>query len=85
MRSISPCGQPQRRLGALATKIGDFSGLTQACAPALRHRYGVAAITAGAPLPTIAAVLGPTSLTTTAIYGTAIVAEVRELVSRVWV
>ena len=49
----------------------------------LRHSYGVAAVTAGVPLPTIAAVLGHTSLTTTAIYTTAIGAEARELVSRV--
>ena len=46
--------------------------------------YGVAAVTAGVPLPTVAAVLGHASLTTTAIYTTAIGAEARELVSRVW-
>ena len=39
--------------------------------------------TAGVPLPTIAAVLGHASLTTTAIYTIAIGAEARELVSRV--
>ena len=53
-------------------------------AQGLRHSYGVAAVTAGVPLPTIAAVLGHASLTTTAIYTTAIGAEARELVSRVW-
>ena len=52
--------------------------------PGLRHSYGVAAVTAGVPLPTVAAVLGHASLTTTAIYTTAIGAEARELVSRVW-
>ena len=46
--------------------------------------YGVAAVTASVPLPTIAAVLGHASLTTTAIYTTAIGAEAREFVSRVW-
>ena len=46
--------------------------------------YGVAAVTAGVPLTTIAAVLGHASLTTTAIYTTAIGEEARELVSRVW-
>jgi len=56
----------------------------QACPRGLRHSYGVAAVTAGVPLPTIAAVLGHASLTTTAIYTTAIGAEARELVSRVW-
>ena len=56
----------------------------QACPRGLRPSYGVAAVTAGVPLPTIAAVLGHASLTTTAIYGTAIGAEARELVSRVW-
>ena len=56
----------------------------QACPRGLRHSYGVAAVTAGVPLPTVAAVLGHASLTTTAIYTTAIGAEARELVSRVW-
>ena len=51
----------------------------QACPRGLRHSYGVAAVAAGVPLPTIAAVLGHASLTTTAIR-----AEARELVSRVW-
>ena len=52
--------------------------------PGLRHSSGVAAVTAGVPLPMIAAVLGNASLTTTAIYTTAIGAEARYLVSRVW-
>ena len=43
----------------------------------------VAVVTAGVPLPTIAAVLGHASITTPAIYTTAIGAEARELVSRV--
>ena len=47
--------------------------------PGHRHSYGVAAVTAGVPLPTVAAALGHASLTTTAIG-----AEARELVSRVW-
>ena len=41
-------------------------------------------MTAGVPLPTIAAVLGHASLSTTAIYTTALGAEACELVSRVW-
>ena len=56
----------------------------QACPRGLRHGYGVAAVTAGVPLPTVAAVLGHASLETTAIYTTAIGAEARELVARVW-
>ena len=55
-----------------------------ACPRGLRHSYGVAAVTAGGPLPTIAAVLGHASLTTNAIYATVSGAEARELVSRVW-
>ena len=51
----------------------------QACPRGLWHSYGVAAVTAGVPLPTVAAVLGRASLTTTAIG-----AEARELVSRIW-
>lgn len=45
----------------------------------LRHSYGVGAVTAAAPLPTVAAVFGHASLTATVIG-----AEVRELVIRVW-
>ena len=52
--------------------------------PALRHSWGVAAVTAGVPLPTVAAVLGHADLSTTAIYTTAIGAEHREFVARVW-
>ena len=44
----------------------------QACPRGLRHSYGVAAV------------LGHASLDTTAIYTTAIGAEARELVTRVW-
>ena len=56
----------------------------QACPRGLRHSFGVAAVTAGVPLPTVAAVLGHADLSTTAIYTTAIGAEARELVARVW-
>ena len=56
----------------------------QACPKGLRHAYGVAAVAAGVPLPTVAAVLGHASLTTTAIYATATGAEARELVARMW-
>ena len=56
----------------------------QACAKGLRHAYGVAAVEAGVPLPTIAAVLGHAAITTTAIYTTALGAEARELVARMW-
>ena len=56
----------------------------QACAKGLRHAYGVAAVAAGVPLPTVATVLGHADLTTTAIYTTAIGAEARELVARMW-
>ena len=51
----------------------------QACAKGLRHAYGVAAVAAGVPLPTVVAVLGHAHLTTTAIG-----AEGRELVARMW-
>ena len=56
----------------------------QACPRGLRHSYGVAAVAAGVPLPIIAAVLGHANLQTTAIYTTAIGAQQRELVARVW-
>ena len=56
----------------------------QASPKGLRHAFGVAAVTAGVPLPTIAAVLGHAELNTTAIYTTAIGAEERELIARMW-
>ena len=71
-----------RQVGAIMRTAG-IEG-PQACPRGLRHSYGVAAVTAGVPLPTVAAVLGHASLTTTAIYTTAIGAQARELVSRVW-
>ena len=71
-----------RQVGALMAAAG-IEG-PQACPRGLRHGYGVAAVTAGVPLPTIAAVLGHASLDTTAIYTTAIGAQARELVARVW-
>ena len=71
-----------RQVGALMAAAG-IEG-PQACPRGLRHGYGVAAVTAGVPLPTVAGVLGHASLETTAIYTTAIGAEARELVARVW-
>ena len=71
-----------RQIGAIMRSAG-IEG-PQACPRGLRYSFGVAAVTAGVPLPTIAAVLGHASLSTTAIYTTAIGAEARELVSRVW-
>ena len=56
----------------------------QACPRGLRHSYGVAAVQAGVPLTTIAAVLGHADVSTTPIYTTAIGAEARELVARIW-
>ena len=56
----------------------------QACPKGLRRAFGVAAVGAGVPLPTVAAVLGHASLDTTAIDTTAIGAEARELVARMW-
>ena len=57
---------------------------SQASAKGLRHAFGVSAVAAGVPLPTVAAVLGHASLTTAAIYATATGAEARELVARMW-
>ena len=71
-----------RQVGALMRTAG-IEG-PQACPRGLRHGYGVAAVTAGVPLPTVAAALGHASLTTTAIYTTAIGTETLELVSRIW-
>ena len=68
------------------TKLMRDAGIAgpQACPRGLRHSYGVAAVQAGVPLTTIGAVLGHADVSTTAIYATAVGAEARELVSRVW-
>ena len=68
------------------TKLMADAGIAgpQATPRGLRHSYGVAAVQAGVPLTTIAAVLGHADVGTTAIYTTAIGAEARELVSRIW-
>ena len=71
-----------RQVGALMAAAG-IAG-PQACPRGLRHGYGVAAVSAGVPLPTVAAVLGHASLETTAIYTTAMGAQARELLARVW-
>ncbi len=54
----------------------------QASAKGLRHGFGAAAIEAGVPLPTIAAVLGHAKFETAAIYTTAIGMEAREQLAR---
>ena len=71
-----------RQVGALMRSAG-IEG-PQACPRGLRHSFGVAAVEAGVPLPTIAAMLGHASLNTTAIYTTAVGAQARELVARMW-
>ena len=74
--------QAHRQVTALMSHAG-VAG-PQACPRSLRHSYGVAAVQAGVPLTTIAAVLGHADVSTTAIYTAAIGAEARELVARVW-
>ena len=54
----------------------------QACPKGLRHGFGIAAVTVGVPLPTIAAVLGHADTATTAIYTTAEGVEARGVVKR---
>ena len=71
-----------RHVKRLMTKA-DIKG-PQASAKGLRHGFGVAAIEAGVPLPTIATVLGHANIETTAIYTTAIGMEAREQLARMW-
>ena len=71
-----------RQVSALMRDAG-ISG-PQATPRGLRHSWGVAAVQAGIPLTTIASTLGHADVGTTAIYATAVGAEHRELVSRVW-
>ena len=56
----------------------------QACPKGLRHAFGIAAVTAGVPLPTIAAVLGHADIATTAIYTTAVGVEARGFLAKMW-
>ena len=71
-----------RRIVAVMERAG-ISG-PQACPKGLRHAFGIAAVTAGVPLPTIAAVLGHADISTTAIYTTAVGIEARTFLSRMW-
>ena len=56
----------------------------QACPKGLRHAFGIAAVTAGVPPPTIAAVIGHADIATTVIYTTAVGIEARTFLARVW-
>ena len=56
----------------------------QACPKGLRHGFGIAAVAAGVPLPTIAAAPGHANLQTTAIYTTAAGLEARDFLARMW-
>ena len=71
-----------RRIAAVMERAG-ISG-PQACPKGLRHSFGIAAVSAGVPLPTIAAVLGHADISTTAIYTTAVGLEAREFLARMW-
>ena len=64
-------------------EVANVTG-TQASPKGLRHGFGIAAVEAGVPLPTVAAVLGHSSITTTAIYTTAVGKEARDLLQRMW-
>ena len=71
-----------RQVSELMRRVG-IEG-PQACPRGLRHSFGVTAVQAGVPLTTIAAMLGHADVSTTAIYATAIGAEARELIARMW-
>ena len=71
-----------RRIVAVMERAG-ISG-PQACPKGLRHAFGIAAVAAGVPLPTIAAVLGHADISTTAIYTTAVGIEARQFLARMW-
>ena len=74
------CGPSTRQTATRQVReLMHRAGITgpQAHPRGLRHSFGVAAVTAGVPLPTIAAILGHANLS-------AIGAEARELVARVW-
>ena len=56
----------------------------QACPKGLHHGFGIAAVTAGVPLPTIAAVLRHANIAPTAIYTTAVGVEARGFLAKMW-
>ena len=56
----------------------------QACPKGLHPGFGIAAVAAGVPLPTIAAALGHADLQTTAVYTTAVGLEARDFLARMW-
>ena len=68
------------------TRIMTDAGIEgpQACPKGLRHGFGIAAVAAGVPLPTIAAALGHANLQTTAVYTTAAGLEARDFLARMW-
>ena len=70
----------------IARTMADAGGVEgpQACPKGLRHGFGIAAVAAGVPLPTIAAALGHANLQTTAIYTTAAGLEARDFLARMW-
>ena len=71
-----------RRIVAIMDQAG-ISG-PMACPKGLRHAFGLAAVEAGVPLPTIAAVLGHADIATTVIYTTATGIEARAFLARMW-
>ena len=71
-----------RRIVAVMERAG-ISG-PQASPKSLRHAFGIAALSAGVPLPTIAAVSGHAGISTAAIYTSAVGLEAREFPARMW-
>ena len=71
-----------RRIAAIIERAGIVG--PQTCPKGLRHAFGIAAVAAGVPLPTIAALLGHADISTTAIYTTAVGIEARAFVARMW-
>ena len=66
--------------------VMDRAGISgpMACPKGLRHAWGIAAVEAGVPLTTIAAVLGHADISTTATYTTVIGVEARTFLARMW-
>ena len=56
----------------------------QACPNGLRHGFGIAAVAAGVPRPTIAAALDHAHLQTTGVYTTAAGLKARGFLARMW-
>jgi len=64
--------------------LGSSRAPSAECTNALRHGFGVAAVTAGIPLNLVQKWLGHAHLSTTAVYANAVGAEEKDIARLMW-